>query len=85
MEATALQQETYLPDAVTEGQLAQVHDFIKAHEQAGRGLLEPRYFLAGAAPGERIELPTELHRVLKQVVDALRQASPSRWRPRRRL
>jgi excisionase family DNA binding protein len=66
-----LRQETYLPDG--EGQLAQKYDFLKAHEEAGRGRPEPRYFLAGAAPGDRIELPAEIYRVLRHVVEALRQ------------
>ncbi|RKS79695.1 excisionase family DNA binding protein [Actinomadura pelletieri DSM 43383] len=73
MEAVTLQQETYLPDDVTDERLAQVHDFLKAHEAAGRGLPEPRYFLAGASPGDQIEVPAEVHRVLTQVVEALRR------------
>lgn len=71
MAATALKEETYLPEA--DGQLAQVHDFMQAHEQAGRGAVEPRYFLAGTTPADRVELPPELYAALRQVVDALQR------------
>jgi excisionase family DNA binding protein len=70
MNAT-LRQETYLPD--TRGQVAQIYDFLKAHEEAGRGRPEPRYFLAGSAPADRIELPAEVYRVLRHVVEVLQQ------------
>lgn len=32
-----------------------------------------RYFLAGSSPADRVELPAEVYRVLRQVVEALRQ------------
>lgn len=66
-----LREETYLPDG--EEQVAQVYDFLQAHEKSGLGPLEPRYFLAGATPGDRVELPAEVYAVLRQVVEALRQ------------
>lgn len=69
MKTADLRQETYLPDA--RGQVAQIYDFLKAHEQAGRGRPEPRYFLSGSAPGDRIELPVEIYRALRHVVEAL--------------
>lgn len=71
MAAPALNEETYLPEA--DGQVAQVHDFMQAHERSGRGPVAPRYFLAGATPGDRVELPAELYGVLRQVVEALQQ------------
>ncbi|MFF5260240.1 helix-turn-helix domain-containing protein [Actinomadura viridis] len=71
MSTAALRQETYLPAAGSE--LAQVHDFLKAHEEAGRGRPGTRYFLAGSAPGDQIELPAEVYRVLRHVVEALQQ------------
>jgi excisionase family DNA binding protein len=40
---------------------------------AGRSRARPRYFLAGADVGDRVELPAEVHRVLRQVVEAMRQ------------
>lgn len=71
MSTAKLRQETYLPDAP--GQVARIYDFLKAHEEAGRERPEPRYFLAGADPGDRTELPAELYRVLRHVVEALQQ------------
>jgi excisionase family DNA binding protein len=68
---SALKQETYLPDG--DGQMAEVHDFLQAHEQAGRGRPVPQYFLSGSAPGDRVELPVEMYRLLRQVVGALQQ------------
>src|SRR5262245_15535787 len=66
MSTATLAQETYLPDSGA--QVARVHDFLTAHE-AGPG----RYFLMGSAPEDRVELPAEVYRVLRKVVDALRQ------------
>lgn len=63
-------QHTYLPSA-DNGQLAQVHDFLAAHEAAGRGTVVSRYLLVGAELGDQVELPEEVHRLLLQVVDAL--------------
>jgi excisionase family DNA binding protein len=71
MNAANLRQETYLPDGA--GRVAQIYDFLKAHEEAGKGRPEPRYFLAGAAAGDQIELPAEVYRVLRHVVEALQQ------------
>lgn len=71
MTVTALKEETYLPGA--DEQVAEVFDFLKAHEKTGQPPLMPRYFLAGAAPGDRVELPAEVYAVLRQVVEALRQ------------
>ena len=66
----ALAQETYLP-ATAGGQLARVHDFIEAHEAARGGRPEPRYLLAGPQPGEQVELPENVYRILQHVVEAL--------------
>lgn len=71
MDATTVTQETYLPGPGD--RVAQVYDFLEAHEQAGRGRVADRYFLASSAPGDRVELPEEIYRVLRQVVEALRQ------------
>ena len=71
MPTAALKQETYLPDHGE--QVAQLYDFLKAREPAGRGRREPRYYLSGPALGERVELPAERYRVLGQVVEALQQ------------
>ena len=71
MNSASLRQETYLPDAG--GRVARVYDFLKAHEDAGRGHIEPRYFLAGSAAGDRVELPAEVYEVLRAVVGAMQQ------------
>jgi excisionase family DNA binding protein len=71
MSTAALRQETYLPDA--RAQVAKIYDFLKAHEQAGRGRPEARYFLAGSALADRVELPAEVYQVLRQVVEALQE------------
>lgn len=67
MSSAVLSQETYLPDGGT--QVARVHDFLTAHDKAGQG----RYFLVGSAPGDQVELPVEVYRVLRKVVDAMQQ------------
>ena len=69
MTAVTLKQETYLPEGGE--QFAEVYDFLTAHEAAGRGRLPSRYFLSGAEPGDRTELPAELYQLLRQVVEAL--------------
>lgn len=66
-----LTRETYLPDAGEE--IARIHDFLAAHEEAGREAPEPRYFLVGAGAGEQVELPHEAYRVLRQVIEAMRR------------
>lgn len=70
MSIAPLDQETYLPD--TNDEVARVYDFLAAHEEAGRGKPQPRYFLAGPARGEQVELPPEAYRVLRQVIEAMR-------------
>lgn len=62
-------QETYLPEDIEE--LAEVRDFLAAHEAAGRDPITPRYLLVGAGKGDHVEIPEEIHRVLRQVVAAL--------------
>ncbi len=70
--STGLNQETYLPQDGDGQRLAEVHDFLSARKKAGLDRPGPTYFLSGSAPGDRVELPEELYRVLRQVVDALR-------------
>lgn len=70
MAETALQQETYLP--TRDDEVAGVYDFLQAHEDAGRGRPEARYFLSGSEAGDRVELPVELYRVLRQAAEALK-------------
>lgn len=63
--------ETYLPSQEHPDELAEVHDFLAAHEAAGRGAVAGRYSLTGSQPGDQVEIPEELHLVLLKVVDAL--------------
>jgi excisionase family DNA binding protein len=69
MTSALLTRETYLPEPGK--QLARVHDFMTAREATGAGTPAPRYLLAGAEPGEQVELPHEVYRVLLQVVEAM--------------
>jgi excisionase family DNA binding protein len=69
--STGLSEETYLPEP--DGRVAKIYDFLKAHEQAGRRPPESQYFLAGATADDRVEVPAEIHRMLRQVVEALLQ------------
>ena len=68
---SALTQETYLPD--DDGQVARVYDFLAAHENAGRGRPAEQYFLSGANPGDQVEIPSGVYRVLRQVIEAMQQ------------
>ncbi len=63
--------ETYLPDE-SDTQLARVHDFIETLEARDGVRPAPRYLLAGPEAGEQVELPLEVYRILRHVVDAMR-------------
>lgn len=63
--------ETYLPVPDEAVGLAQVHDFLVVHEAAGRAAVPPGYLLVGAGTGDQVEVPEEVHRILRKVVDAL--------------
>ncbi|MFI5844382.1 helix-turn-helix domain-containing protein [Catenuloplanes sp. NPDC051500] len=71
MSALALRQETYLPG--TDDNVEALSDFLDLHGAGAHGAPEPRYFLTGAEPDDRVELPAEIYRVLRQVVEALHQ------------
>lgn len=64
-------QETYVPSADEADQVAHVYDFLTAHEAAGRGTVPTRYLLVGASSGDQVEIPEEVHQVLRKIVDAL--------------
>jgi excisionase family DNA binding protein len=68
--AAELRQETYLPQG-DEKELTSIHDFFRAHEVAAKGPASVRYLLTGTDVGEQVELPAEVYRVLRQVVEAL--------------
>lgn len=70
MGAQRLEQQTYLPaqsDAV-----AMVLSFFNAHEQRRGTAPAPRYFLSGAGEHEHVEIPESAHRVLLQVLEAMK-------------
>jgi excisionase family DNA binding protein len=67
---SALKQRTYQSD--NRDELAPVHDFLRAHETAGRDDPHPKYVIAGADLHEHVEIPEEVYQVLVQVVEAMR-------------
>lgn len=69
MSAQTLEQQTYLPEG--SDQLAKVYDFIEAHEASRGERPAPRYLLVGAEPNDSVEIPENVYRVLRQVVEAL--------------
>ncbi|MGF1660885.1 MAG: helix-turn-helix domain-containing protein [Kineosporiaceae bacterium] len=69
MAAVELAQHTYLPREGTN--LAEVHDFLAAHEERHGSVPAPRYVLAGPGLHESVEVPVEVHHALLQVVSAL--------------
>jgi excisionase family DNA binding protein len=69
----ALEETTYVPSDSERDQLAEVLRFIEAHDEAGRGAIEPRYFLAGKGTGEQVALPPHVYQVVRQVVEAMRR------------
>jgi excisionase family DNA binding protein len=52
-------------------ELARVLSFIEAHEAKHGAVPAPTYFLSGADEHDAVELTEQLHRILKQVVQAL--------------
>ncbi len=69
MSQAALTQETYLPES-DRRDVDRIHDFLETQDATNHG----RYFLVGAtSPEGQVELPAEIYRVVRQVVDALRQ------------
>lgn len=59
-----LRRETYVSDP--DGPVVEIYEMLDRHHDA-------TYYLASSIPGDRVELPPTLCRVLHQVVDALRQ------------
>lgn len=72
MTATTLTQETYLPTGGGD-ELAEVFGFLRAHDVASEGVAGSRYALTSGVAGDQVELPAEVHRVLLQVVEAMRE------------
>lgn len=71
MSSAALKQETYLPG--DDNDVHAVSQFLHTHGAAGRGQREPKYFLAGADPDDKVELPPAIYHAVRQLVEALQQ------------
>ena len=71
MSAATVQRETFLPGVHPE-QLAQILDLLHTPVTVGEAAV-PRYFLSGGQGDEQVEIPAELHQVLRQVVEAMRR------------
>lgn len=77
MGATTLS-HTYLPG--DERELQQLHDLFD------RGLRDrPRYYLVGADPDDRTEVPAAVYQVLQQVVESMRQGQAVTIQPQSRV
>jgi excisionase family DNA binding protein len=70
MSGEAMTQQTYLPEQTEE--LGVVLRFLAAHEGNRGEVVTPRYLLVGVDENDRVEVPAAVHRVLRQVVEALR-------------
>lgn len=70
MTSQALEQQTYLPEQTE--QMTSVLSFLRAHEDRAGARPEPRYFLAGAGEHDQVEMPASAHRVLLQVLEAMK-------------
>lgn len=71
MSTATLQRETFLPGMHPE-QLAQLLELLRPPVTNDETTV-PRYFLSGVDPGQQVEIPAEVHQVLHQVVEAMRQ------------
>ncbi|WP_026453402.1 helix-turn-helix domain-containing protein [Saccharomonospora iraqiensis] len=69
---TELRQETYVPETAEQRQLASVQAFLETHGHTGAADGRSAYLLSGAGRDEQVELPEEVSRVLRHVVEALR-------------
>jgi excisionase family DNA binding protein len=67
MTATETQQQTYLPDDANE-LLDNLFKFVASSKRLG---VKPRRYFLLEEGGERVELPPELYRVVRQVAESL--------------
>lgn len=72
MSGNGLGQETYLPEE-SDAEVTRMYDFLLAHETAGQGDPIAPYTLAGAGADDHVQIPAPVYRVLRQVVEAMRQ------------
>lgn len=78
--SAALAEQTYTPDRA--GDLAPVLSFLEAHQQAHGTTVTAQCALVGAGEHDRVDVPEDLHRVLVQVVEALRAGKAVTVTPR---
>jgi excisionase family DNA binding protein len=83
MTAQPLEQQTYLPEPAEE--VAEVLSFIKAHEDVRGVRPKLRYFLAGANEHEHVEIPAAVHKVLLQVLEAMKAGKAVTIAPQSKL
>lgn len=69
MSSEGLLQETYIPS--TGDEVARVYDFLAAHEAKRGERPAAQYFLSGPEPGDQVQLPEEMYKLLLQVVSAM--------------
>lgn len=62
-------QNTYFP--AEPEKVAAVHDFLAAHESRHGQSVPDRYLLVGSSPGDQVEIPEQVYRILREVVDAM--------------
>lgn len=74
-----LERETYLPPVVAPTQadgpapLTRIHDFLEKHDEHQRAVPgDVQYFIGSNDPSDRVELPEDVYRALRKVVDAMR-------------
>ena len=68
-----LERETYLPPATEPAPLMRVHDFLEKHDEHQRAAHGGvRYFIGSTDPTDRVELPEDVYRAVRKVVDAMR-------------
>lgn len=83
MTAQSLSPQTYLPGSTEV--MAEVLSFIKAHEGVRGARPEPQYFLAGAGEHDHVEMPAAVHRVLLQVLEAMKAGKAVTVAPQSKL
>lgn len=69
--SSAAVKETFLaPEAPKTGE---IYDFIEAHTKRTGAAPQHQFFLSGSAPGDQVEIPSEIYEVLVKAVEAMRK------------
>lgn len=69
MAVAELREETYLPADADRPEFAKIYDFVRAHEAQRKPV--HAHLLVG--PDESAEIPVEVYRILRQVLEAMSQ------------